>query len=146
MPDMSDIKVGDEVVIDRGKYGVETVPVTKVARKYFTVETVSSYKAAEFEIATGRERVRDSNFPQYYTDRAYTPLQWEVKAARDALLGQLKRHDHKGYGDVLRVSLREMTEGELTELLHLLNRVRERAEVEDLDAADLPTNRKANKP
>ena len=148
---MSGIQVGDTIIVEitRHRYSGDNRPpetktgtVSKVARKYFTVhfsETRTDFSGNprtyesddQYEIGTGFQR-GDPNYPQY-RDRAYTPAAYEAELFRRDVMKKI-RQDHKAYGDSAgTMRLSEWTDGELVELLGLLDRVKERQSQVDLD-------------
>ena len=138
---MPDWKVGDPVVIERSqphhRHGQPYEPqldygtVTKVVRKYFTVEVEGSrwHDAMEFAIADGLQRAKDPNYPQHYTDQAYTPQEWETEKYRRDL--RAKIDEQHGYEWAQKS--RGWSTGFQVELLDLLDRVKADREIKDLD-------------
>ncbi|ACH62033.1 hypothetical protein MYRNA_25 [Mycobacterium phage Myrna] len=152
---LTGVKVGDPIVIEKSEHRhskddrplpVYEGKVTKVARKYFTVEYFISYgwsddptrghtNEEQFEIATGRERPKNPDFTNYL-DRAYTPEAWQEELYSREIRKKL-REDHRFWGssgnDGTVANLGKLTLLEQVELLAFLDRVKERQQKVDLD-------------
>lgn len=144
---VKNVKVGDTVIVEHSRYRptdevrTSTGRVTKVARKYFTVEFRENFSGTgtytrtwedQYAISDGRQRSKDPNYTSY-RDRAYTPDGYEADLARQEVLRKI-RQEHKAYGDSGgTMSLNTWSDGHLVELLHLLDRVREYNAQTDLD-------------
>lgn len=148
---MSTWKVGDPVIIDKARLNRYTPnepeygTVTKVARKYFHVRTelvrdnfsgTGTYAITNdyvFEIATGIQKPTNPDYTSYL-DHAYTPQQWEAKQYRDRVEARL-REDHRVFGgnSDSTLCLHHWSDGELLELVELLDRVKARRDQKDLD-------------
>lgn len=147
-------KVGDPVVIELSRYHYHHAEayepklshgtVTKVARKYFTVEittvhtrfssdeTYTHTDTDQFEIVNGLQRC-DPNFTNY-RDRAYTPLEWEDEQLRQRLKAKLRELNFsvssiRGFGQK---PIDTWSTAHLIELVDLI----ERASMPDLDSRE----------
>lgn len=146
------VKVGDPIVVEHSRYRptdeirTSTGTVTKVARKYFTVEMVSVSKrfssdetyetrrTDEFEISNGVQR-GDPNYT-HYRDHAYTPEEYNEELYKREIKGKL-REEHGFWGssghDGTVSSVDKLTLLEQVELLAFLDRVKARQQTKDLD-------------
>ncbi|QZE10374.1 hypothetical protein SEA_SCOOBYDOOBYDOO_23 [Mycobacterium phage ScoobyDoobyDoo] len=135
----ANVKVGDTLIVEPARVGrydnreSYEVVVTKVARKYFTArrpedlekDPRASYRDIQFEIETGLQKPKDPNY-RSYLDQAYTEQDWITERYSRSINKSL-RDRHKVHGSYEgTMNLTRWTNQEKSELLALLDRVKER--------------------